>query len=247
MFNLLKIEFYKLRKSKLFYFFIFLSLLQAFAIYFLSQKLKVEGGKEALMYMLFMQSSLASNIIGGVFAADYIATEFTSGYIKNLISYGHKRSHIFLAKSIAYYVSILAFNFIPPLVVFFIATIKQGYGEVFTFGALLSLLGMLLFTAIAQGAIASTNVLIAFVTKNMNLTIGIVVGMDFAYRIISFMSIRNSSIKWIYEKFAISQPYVIAAKESGINEVLQVLAISLLTIALCISISNYIFNKSDIK
>lgn len=247
MSNLLKIEFYKLRKSKLFYFFIFLSLLQAFAIYFLSQKLKVEGGKEALMYMLFMQSSLASNIIGGVFAADYIATEFTSGYIKNLISYGHKRSHIFLSKSISYYVSILAFNFIPPLVVFLIATIKRGYGEVFTFGAFLSLLGMLLFTAIAQGAIASTNILIAFITKNMNLTIGIVIGMDFAYRIISFMSVRNSSIKWIYEKFAVSQPYVIAAKQSGINEVLQILAISLLTIALCIVISNHIFNKSDIK
>lgn len=247
MSNLLKIEFYKLRKSKIFYFFIFLSLLQAFAIYFLSEKLKVEGGKEALMYMLFMQSSLASNIIGGVFAADYITTEFTSGYIKNLISYGHKRSHIFLSKSICYYVSILAFNFIPPLVVFLIATIIKGYGEVFTFGAFLSLLGMLLFTAIAQGAIASTNILIAFVTKNMNLTIGIVVGMDFAYRIISFMSIRNSSIKWIYEKFAISQPYVIAAKQSGINEVLQILAISLLTIALCVVISNHIFNKSDIK
>jgi len=247
VFNLLKIEFYKLRKSKLFYFFIFLSLLQALVIYSLSLSLKVNGGKDALMYMLFMQSSLASNIIGGVFAADYIATEFTSGYIKNLISYGHKRSHIFLTKSIAYYFSILAFNFIPPLVVFLIATIKRGYGEVFTFGAFLSLLGMLLFTAIAQGAIASTNVLIAFATKNMNLTIGIVVGMDFAYRIISFMAVRNSSIRWIYEKFAVSQPYVIAAKQSGINEVLQILTISLLTIALCIVIGNHTFKKADIK
>ncbi|EQB90401.1 ABC-2 type transport system permease protein [Clostridium punense] len=247
MFNLLKIEFYKLRKSKLFYFFVFLSLLQALVIYSFSESLKVDGGKDALMYMLFMQSSLASNIIGGVFAADFIVTEFTSGYIKNLISYGHKRSHIFLSKSIAYYVSILAFNFSPPLVVFLIATIKRGYGEVFTFRAFLSLLGMLLFTAIAQGAIASINVLIAFVTKNMNLTIGIVVGIDFAYRIISFMSIRNSSIRWVFQKLAISQPYVIAAKESGVYEVLQILAISLLTIALCIVISNHIFKKADIK
>ncbi|MDU1320338.1 MAG: ABC transporter permease [Clostridium botulinum] len=254
MFNLFKIEFYKLRKSKMFYLLIFLTIMQAIVVYSVSadsssKNLRLMSGKDTLAYMLFIQEQLAINIIAGVFAADYIVTEFTSGYIKNLVSYGHKRTSIFISKSMIYYMGIIIISFIVPVIMTVINTITNGYGEVFTFNSLIFLIKIFLLTIIIKMAIGSISVLSAFVSKNVNVTISVVVAIDFINRIINVMFINKSLtvIKWICNIIVLNQYSIVLQDKAGTSEFLQAGIVSLITILVTTIAGICIFKKSDIK
>ncbi len=254
MFNLFKIEFYKLKKSKMFYFFIFLTIMQAIAIYVfslngLSKNLKLMSGKETLVYMLFIQGQLALNIITGVFAADYIVTEFTSGYIKNLISYGHKRISVFISKTMIYYIGIIIISFIVPVAMTVINIVTNGYGEVFTFNSLIFLIRLFLVMMIIQVAIGSIAVLAAFASRNVNITISIVIALDFINRISNIMFIHKPStvVKWIFNNIVLAQFSIVLQDKAGAPEFLHAVIVSLITILVTTSAGIYIFKKSDIK
>lgn len=247
MFNLLKVEFYKLKTSKMFYFIVFLNLLQAIIVYALSEKLKLMNGKELLSYMLFIQSYLALGILTGVFASDYIVTEFTSGYIKNLISYGHRRISIFISKSIVYYVGIIIISFTAPLVMVGINIVKNGYGEIFTFRSLMFVIDLLLLILLIYIAIASISVLVAFTSRSVNITIGIIVAMDFISRVFSAMAVHKPSLEWIYDKVIFSQPGIVLSDKVTTPEILQAIIISLITIFITTAVGSYVFKKADIK
>lgn len=254
MFNLLKIEFYKLKKSKMFYFFLLLTILQAAVVYVFtthgySQNLSLMSGKQTLLYMFMIQSNLSINIFIGVFASDYIVTEFTSGYIKNLISYGHNRKSIFIAKTMVYYVSVIIISFIVPVIMAVINTVRNGYGEVFTFNSLIYLI-MLAFTmSIIHISIGSISALGAFAFRNVNITMSIAVALDFINRILNIMFIQNplKLVKWIFNNSAVTQVSIILQDNAGVAEFLHAGVISLITILVTTIAGIYIFEKADIK
>jgi ABC-2 type transport system permease protein len=247
MFNLLKVEFYKLKTSKTFYFTAFLNLLQGIIIYAFSENLKVMSGKKSLIFMFDMQSALALGILIGVFASDYIVTEFTSGYIKNLISYGHKRISIFISKSIVYYMGIIIISFIAPVIMAGINTAINGYGEAINFNSLMFLLRLILIMSLVYIAIGSISVLAAFSSKSVNITIMTIVALDFINRIFNIIAIQKPSLEWIYGKFIFSQPGIVLSDKVGAPEILQAVSISLITLFLTTIIGIYAFKKSDIK
>lgn len=247
MFNLCKAEFYKLKRTKIFYFFILLIIMQAIVVCAFSEKLKLMSGKETIVYMLFIQSTLALNIITGVFAADYIVTEFTSGYIKNLISFGHKRINIFISKATVYYIGIIIIEFIVPLGMTVINIIINGYGEAFTFDSLLFLIKLILTMIIIQIAVGSIFVLAAFVFRSVNITIVIVIALDLINRILNIMVIDKPSLEWIFNKLILSQPNIILYGKAGNGEFLQACIVSLITIFITTIVGIYMFKKIDIK
>lgn len=247
MLNLIKAELYKLKNSKMFYFIIILNLLQAILIYSFLEKFKLMNGKESLLYMLNMQSALTLGILIAVFASDYIVSEFTSGYIKNLISYGHKRTSIFISKSIVYYIGIGIISFIAPLLVACINTKRNGYGEVFNFNSLVSSVNSLLFLLLIYIAIGSISVLVAFMTRNFNITIMIIVGLDFINRIFNIIIIQKPSLEWIYNKTIFSQIAIVLSDKVTAPENLHAVIISFITIFITTAIGIYAFKKADIK
>lgn len=252
MFNLIKIEFYKLKKSKLFYFFLLLTIFQAAVIYVFtthgySKNLSLMNGKQTLIYMFFIQSGLDINIVIGVFAADYIVTEFTSGYIKNLISYGHKRKNIFISKTMAYCISGVIIGFIVPIGLTIINTVRNGYGEAFTFNSLVLLIRLLLIMFLIYIAIGSISALVAFASRSVNITIGIVIAFDFINRILKIIVIRKPSFMWIFDKFVFCLPSTILVDKAGEAEFLHAGIVSLITIIVSIVVGIYIFQKTDIK
>lgn len=252
MFNLFKIEFYKLKKSKMFYFFILLNIMQGVTICFLSvhafsRSLNIISGKEILIYMLFIQTNLTLNIITGVFAANYIVTEFTSGYIKNLISYGHKRINIFISKTMVYYIGIIIITLITPVAMAVINTVNNGYGEVFTFSSLMFLIRIFLTMILIQVAIGSINVLAAVASKNVNITISVIIALDFANRVFNIMTIEKPSFNWIFDRLIFSQASIIFSDKATVPEFLRAAIVSLITLLVTTTLSIYIFKKSDIK
>lgn len=254
MTNLLKIEFYKLKRSKMVYFFIFLCIMQSIVVYAVttygfSTNLATSSGKETLLFMFGIQDGLALNIIAGVLAADYICIEFTSGHIKNLVAYGHKRINIFIAKSIVYYVTVIIITFIGPLIMAIINTVLNGYGEAFTFHSLIFLIKIFFFMVITHIGIGSISVLAAFVFRNSNIVICIVIGIDFINRILNILNIQKPSpiIKWVFDKIILTQSNIVLMDNAGLAEFLQAFIICLITILVTTSLGIYMFKKSDIK
>lgn len=246
MLNLVKVEFYKLKTSMLFYLVVVFNLLQVPLIYIFSG-LKVMNGKKSLVYIFYIQSSLALTILIGIVASNYIVTEFTSGCIKNLISYGHKRINIFTAKSITYYVGVVIISSIPPLLMIGINTIINGYGEAFTISSLLFVVGFFLLMLLIYIAIASICVLIAFTSRNVNVTIFLIVAMDIINRICMIIAIRNSRFMSIYNKTILAQPSIIASESVTSVQALQAVIISIITIFIATTIGGYVFKKTDIS
>ncbi|WPC39382.1 ABC transporter permease [Clostridium sp. JS66] len=247
MSNLLKVEFYKLKTSKMFYLTMFLNLLQGIVVYAFSENFKLMSGKQAFTFIISVQSSLALDILIGIFASDYIVTEFTSGYIKNLISYGHKRINIFVSKSIVYYIGIIVITFIPALILSFINTKVNGYGEIFNFYSMAFLMKLFFMILIIYTAIGSISVLIAFISRNANITIIIIVFLDFINRIFDVISVQKPSLEWIFYKSIFAQPGIVLSDKATTAQILQAMLISVLIIVVTTVVGIYVFNKSDIK
>jgi ABC-2 type transport system permease protein len=246
MFNLLEIEFYKLKKSKAFYILILLSVAQSLVVWIFNDKLIHHSGKETLSYMLYIQSSLGGNLFVGILSADFIGNEFTSGYIKNLICYGHRRRDVLIAKSIVYFLGSIIINFTCPVIFTLINTMKNGYYSNFTFWEFINLLAIILTSIVIQIAICSISLLVIFLSKSPNINIGILIGVDFIFRAMSIVSIHVLSFRNIYDNFILSQFGIISQDNVTISQYLHAFAIGVITIAIFFSITNYFFEKSDI-
>lgn len=247
MLNLLKAEFHKLKTSKMFYIILLLNLFQAMVVYASLKKFRMTSGKESLVWIFGIQTGLATDILIGIFASDFIVTEFTSGYIKNLISYGHKRINVFLSKAMVYYIGIVIISCIAPLSIAAINTASNGYGEVFAFSSLISLIMLLLLMSLISIAIGSISVLAAFASRNVNFTICIIAAVDFIYRIFDIASIHNPALQFIYNSIIFSQPKLVLSGKAGTPQFLHAAFVSLITIFITTYFSIYIFKKADIK
>lgn len=246
MLNLLKMELRKLKASKLFYFFIFLSLLQAIVIYAFSAKLEAINGKNTFNYMLFLQLSLSSGITIGVFVVDVICSEFTSGYIKNLISYGHKRRNIYLAKAIIAYIGTCIIAFIAPIILTIINTHKNGFGEAFTTSSFLFMVKIFFVALLAHIAIGSIAVLVSFIVKNQVAGGIIVVGMDFINRSLNLVYVQKPNLRWIFDKCPYMQLSSFFAEEITRIQIIESIIAFLCTILISTVLGIYIFKRTDI-
>ena len=129
MWNLLSGEFYKLRKSKIFYVCMILMVVVVFWLYamiMIAQKIErgeIENGQMGVVVsteqqptdgnsmpetesigILDMYQQIAMNLttmIAVVFSSIFVIGEFGNGAVKNLVGKGKKRSSIFLSKYIA--------------------------------------------------------------------------------------------------------------------------------------------------
>ena len=247
MFNLFKIEFYKLKKLKTFYIFIVLSLLQIIPIYYFGGSLKGLNGKETLAYMLFIQSNLGTNILMGAFVGYFIVNEFTSGYIKNLIANGHKRCNIFLSKSIVCYLGSTVIALLPAIVMMLINIHKLGCGERFTINSAMHLVRILMLATITYLGVVSITILLSFLIRRNTAISIIILALDFINRILNIMIVKIPSLEWVLSKTTYMQPVASLSKEATSKYMIQGIIVSSLTIILTTIIGIYSFEKSEIK
>ncbi|MDS0525518.1 ABC transporter permease [Clostridium sp. SHJSY1] len=247
MLNLLKNEFYKLKKSKMFYFCLFCIIMQAVVVYCIPDKTLLKSGKEMLRYITNVQNGLGTNMVIGVFAAECIVTEFTSGYIKNLIAYGHKRITIFMSKVIVYYTSSIIMGLALPIGMMIINTAINGYGEIFDLKAFVHLIGMILIVVVIQVGICSLNVFVAFISRSVNITVIAAIVFDFINRLINIMVVQKSSCEWAINHYVYSQPTIVFSYNVRTRDFIQAIIVSLVTITITTVVSIYSFNKADIK
>lgn len=252
MSNLLKVEFHKLKRSKMLYLSIFLGLIEFALVYIPLEEYRRETGKVTFINIFNLQSSVGLIILTGMFIADFVVKEFSSGYIKNLISYGHRRIEIFVSKSAACFVGTLLITFVPPIIIGGINTILNGYGEKFNFDSVFFIIRTFFLILIIRVAIASIEIFIAFISRNINVTIMIIVAMDFLNRMLNFVAFQKNFFVGFYSKYIGNKnvlnltEYIISDKVTEV-QIVESIFVAGLTLIFFMVIGNYIFKNLDIK
>lgn len=243
MLNLLKMEFYKLRRSVLFYGIIILTAMENPVIFALSNVYKKDTGKQVLISQFAQQQYLMFLVFIGILAY-LIVNEFDSGYIKNLISCGHKRVDIVISKSIMYYTAVIAAGIVFPLTGCIMYTAVNGYGESFSAASLLYILKFIFLILLIYIAMASIEVFVAFVTRSGAFTLAICLSLDAVSRTLSALAMRSKAVDAVYSKTIYAQCMTIASDNKS---EIQTVIICLITIAVSTLLSIYFFKKADIK
>ena len=245
MLNLLKVEFYKLKTSKTFKLILVLMVVQSILCPILFSKEMT--GKQVLIQVFAAQEFLSLYILIGAFAACYIGDEFNSGCIKNLIAYGHKRRNIIIAKSISYYFGIAIISLTSPILITTINTIMNGYGEVFTLNSLAFILKVSFLMVLIYIGIGSIAVIISFICRNGIITVVAFILIDTVNRLCRGLVFQKYLSGDIYTRTIFGQSLFLDTHYVEFSQGFKIIGISIITIVVSTLLSEYFFNKAEIK
>lgn len=261
MLNILKSEFYKLKKSKTFWVCIALSLIFAIIMIVAMQTsmsmallpnhdpdldsmleiIPLASGTYMLGYLLSMGFN---TVFVGIFVAIFISSEFSCGTMKNTLSRGADRKKVFLSKFLVCGCAALIMQFVFMITALFAGTIVWGFGTATFSGmlgmiltqSLLTLAYTALFTFISMsmrsnGGAIATNIMCV----TMASTLFSAISMLFGGRI----DLGNYWIGGAVSKLATVTP------ASG--DIVQGIIIAVIWTVAAIMIGTTLFQKQDVK
>lgn len=193
----------------------------------------------------FFLSSLAWTpilVIGLAYiVSTLICDEYTNGTYKNILTYGHNRVNVYIAKFIAISIGILVLIFLLPFTSLLIGTIIKGWGTEFKIEQILYMVKLLSINTIIFISIGSMFMLIGSIIKNKALLITV-----------SFISIlapmflidkHIDKLKY-YPQFMLMDTCVQMPGKELMQQ--MIITCTLITI-FSIIIGSYIFKKQDIR
>ncbi|MCR3759984.1 ABC transporter permease [Clostridium felsineum] len=245
MYNLLKVEFYKLKHSKFFYILIGLMFLQSLCVLIplKANYLLKKTGESMFLQAFPLQEFLINTLLIGAFSY-FVTKEFQSGYVKNLIASGHRRINIVLSKAIVFCIGVAVISFIFPICTLVINTITNGYGGEYSLVYIFKLSIVMIIMYFAMGSIG---ILFSFVTKNVGAVIVIFYLMDIANRFGTAMSLNNDTVKYYYSKTIFDIPGRFADGKLSSGTIFELIFICLVTLIVCVTLSTLALRKVDIK
>lgn len=246
MLNLIKLEFHKLKTSKIFWLMILSGIVQGFAGPILSDILRTKTGEKMIVFSFQLQQFLFYMILIGVFTY-FIGSEFYSGSVKNLIAYGHRRSDIVIAKSIAFYLGVVIISLIFPMVITIINTVINGYGTPFDLHAILFLLRVSLLMSLVYAGMSSLAILFTFVSRNAIVPCALFIALDTVCRVCQAMTLRSELVKAIYGKTVFYQVSNVTLENMTFAQGMEAVVVSLITMLICTAIAIIAFKRADIK
>lgn len=174
MLNLLRADFYKLKRSKSF--FISLGILVLIVAYILIDFKSSAHLKEQLspstwhwIYMFFAEKSFLPYFIPllqAIFITMLISGEYSSGTIKDPVSLGFSRGKIYLSKLVTVSVGTLLLMLAAVLTIGVLSPLVFGFYGSFSMVDLMELVRMLLIQGLLYTAYGSLLLMIAFLIKN---------------------------------------------------------------------------------
>lgn len=177
MYNLIKVEFYKLRKNRSFW-----TLLLALAalsivyplLYYFDYKTSGEPqikGAEFLFHFI-SGNAYVIKLAVAVLAGFFISNEYSSGVMKTIASSGNTRGRLFTAKLIGFSVGTMALSLVFPFVSTVTVTLLSGFGELPEGNTLLFILRVLGLTLLYATGFAAIGSLFTVILTDSGKTIG---------------------------------------------------------------------------
>lgn len=177
MIKLLNAGFTRLRKNRLFWLFIIFSIgLALFMIYTRYSDMKNYGDTIEVEQLMLNYGTIIGIVIA-IFTSLFLGAEYSDGVIRNKISVGHKRIHIYLSNLIITAITSL-FSYILLIVVVAIIGIPLFGWITMPISKLLMLLGCIFVTVVAYSGIFT---FLAMVISNKSITaiVSIMLGFGF--------------------------------------------------------------------
>lgn len=250
MYNLIRTEFYKLKRQKLFIVLLFIviaiSSFSAFSeINLISTPTTPVTGKDSFANAF---QDISMLFVIAVFAGFYIGLDFSNRTIQAELSKGHKRIDIIFAKSFVYSLGASILMLLYPITVCIIHTVNFGWGEVFSISSILYLLRIILLGSILNIGTACIYVCFAFLCRDISKTICICFAFPILFSVISgtigkYFPIIGS----ILDYSTLSQLKYIVNDRLFILSLFPVILSTCVTAVITLTIGSYFFEKAEIK
>lgn len=249
MLNLIKLEFYKLRKQRSFKILLLAVIaISAFSAYSEIRLLTANGllgsGKMGFanaiqdMFMLFMSA---------IFAGFYIGSDFSNKTIQSQLSQGHSRLEVLLSKALVFFIGTSMIMLLYPITVSIIHTFKYGWGEPFALASLLYVLQVAFFGVILNIGTTSVFVLIAFLCQDVPKTICFCLAFPVVISLLNSTLGGLPVIGNILRFTPLAQLTNIVGNDIMPTTVLTVFLSASITVVIMLSICNLLFAKAEIK
>ncbi|WMM23297.1 ABC transporter permease [Tissierella sp. MB52-C2] len=250
MFNLIKLEFYKLKRQDILKVLLLIVIgISAFSAFSEIRILMSDGlrgsGKEGYtngfrdMFMLF---------VSGIFAGFYIGSDFSNKTIQSQLFQGYKRLDIIISKALVFFIGTSIIMLLYPITVSIIYTFKYGWGEPFTITSVLFILRVAALGIILNVGTTSIFVLLAFLCKDIPKTI--CTCFAFPVLISAISSTLGKAVPVIGDLLRFT---TLAQMGSIIDDiilpstVLTVFLTAMITVIIVISLANLLFAKAEVK
>lgn len=254
--NLLRAEWYKLQRNKIFtVLLVSIAGLSALLHYLIiidwwqmNDTVFDRVGLGSLDALLTFTVPLFFNLIVSTLAGFFIATEFSnSGVIKNQIISGHHRSHVYVAKYVVFSFAAIVVTCLVPLFTGLIEVVVLGQSERIDLSHFLYLgraYGLFIIHFLGYSAII---MLLAIVTEDSGKTIILSVLMTIAIELMRLFSSSSRFVTFIYEHTIFSQFSYVFHEGMSIDEIVQSIIVGGITIIVMISCGILLFNRKEIK
>lgn len=249
MYNLIKTEFYKLKRQKLlavlFIAVIAISAFSAFSEMSLSTSGEPVSGKMSFtnavqdIFMLFVIA---------VFAGFYIGSDFSNRTIQAELSKGHRRSDVVFSKAFVFSIIAGLMMLLYPVTVCLIHVMQYGWGEPFSMLSVLYLLRVALLGFILNMGTASIYVCFAFLCRDIPRTICVCFAFPVAFSAISgTLGKQVPALGKLFEYSTLSQLKYIVNDNLKTTAVIAAAASACITVFAALLLSSYIFSKAEIR
>lgn len=178
MSNLIRGEFYKLRKSKYFIVMIILAVIVGVLLVILWEKdremnLGYQGTILNGAYALTdaFCGIMVSDFLFGLFASVFIVEDFKSNIISKSFIYGYKRNKVLLSKIIVFMIFSLFLEMTYIVVLVTYVSLKHGFCEVLNINIILALIRVIVLGIMYNLATISIIIMTAIITKSNFCTI----------------------------------------------------------------------------
>jgi ABC-2 type transport system permease protein len=251
MLNLLRSDFYKLKRSKSYY--ICLGIIALFVAYIISDFSSSKHIKEELspstfhwIYMLFQERAFLPYfvpLLQSIFITMLITTEYATGTIKDPVSLGFSRSKIYLSKLSMVSLATIFMLLLAIIVSGLTSILVFGFYGTFTFLDMLLFIRMFLIQIVLYTAYASLFLLISFLIKNIGGTMAFTIIFSLVLGSLASM-VGNSLIGRILLIMNFSPT---ALPHPSQTDLMLAMVVAISYLILTTGIGLYIFNKRDIK
>lgn len=177
--NLIKSEFYKLKRVRAFKVMVGLTLLLSISMVFFAVfagdifRANGLGGllTGSMHYSLGLGNSVLMIFFGSILAGIFICNDFENRSIQEAISAGWSRRSVILSKMIVYFIAMIGVLLLYPVITCVSLSLIFGFGIPVTSEVLLPMLGMLVSMIAIYAATLSIAVFISFVSRKSSTAI----------------------------------------------------------------------------
>lgn len=253
MYNLIRVEWFKLRKNRSFWTLLIMLFVLSLAyplLYYFDHRSNGEPQFTGIEFLLAFVSNNAYLIKLGVavLAGFFISNEYATGVMKTIASSGNTRGRLYSAKLAVFSLGAMAISFVFPVVSTLEVSLLSGFGEWPEGNGGLYLVRLILLTLLYTAAYAAIGALITAIFTDSGKTIGFSIifflGTDL---VLASIGSKVDFVQTLYEYSVFKLVADIGKPTIKNGDWLALLLVPLLTIAGSCVLGVLVFRRKDIK